>query len=74
MKLDAYLRPFVVFDPADRKHRELFGKYCESGSWGSCPYRFTLDEDHGNLTATLQRKLTEYYLAKEFKIEPKKTV
>lgn len=71
MKLDAYLRPYVKFDPAKKAHRELYAEFIKSGSWGHCPVRFTLDEECNNLAAALQRKLAEFYIAREFKARAK---
>lgn len=67
MRVEAALRPFEMFNPANRKHREYYKQFMEQGTWGYCPVRFTMEEDFGNLAATIQRKLTEYYVGKEFK-------
>jgi hypothetical protein len=37
------------------------------GTWGRCPYRFIVPDDHGNLLTIIQRRLVEYYVQREFK-------
>ena len=69
MKLDAHLRPYVTFDPSKRQHREMYAEFVRSGSWGRCPVRFTIDEECNNLAAALQRKIADYYVNREFKLE-----
>lgn len=61
-------RPLVAFDPASRDHRRHWHQFLESGSWGACPVRFILLEEHGsNLPAVIHRVLVQYYLALEFR-------
>lgn len=65
-KLELYVRPLVVFDATKKAHRKLFFNYLETGSWKECPYRFAVEDDHGNLMGHMQRELMEYYMLKEF--------
>ena len=69
--LEKSARPYVVFDPANKVHRRWVAEFQIRRSWGPCPVRFVITDDEGdNLVAVLQRKLIEYYTAKEFgKIE-----
>ena len=60
-------RPFIVFDPADEQHREYYYEFVKEGTWGRCPYRFVVPEDHGNLVTMIQRSLVTYYVESEFK-------
>ena len=60
-------RPFVAFDPTDRNHRRWYHEFVKHGTWGRCPYRFIVPDDHGNLITLIQRKLIEYYIYREFK-------
>jgi len=59
-------RPFIVFDPTDEQHREYYHEFVKEGTWGRCPYRFVVPEDHGNLITMIQRSLVTYYVNQEF--------
>jgi hypothetical protein len=63
-------RPFVVFDPANDEHRQFYYNFVKNGTWGRCPYRFVVPEDHGNLVTMIQRSLVKYYVEQEF--EPRR--
>lgn len=66
-KLALYGRPYVVFDAKNKDHRRWFAHFNESRSWGQCPVRFVVNEDHGDLITMIQRELIQYYVDKEFK-------
>lgn len=70
MILSTTMRPLVMFNPADKSHRDHYAKFLKSKSWGSCPVRFAVEGDaqNNNLAYAMQRKLVAYYMAKEFKI------
>lgn len=59
-------RPFTAFDPANKDHRRWYNDFVNHGTWGRCPYRFIVPDDHGNLVTLIQRKLVEYYVQREF--------
>ena len=65
-------RPFTVFDPANKAHRGFYHTFVETGSWGRCPFRFVVPEDHGDLITMIQRSLVKYYVQAEFKPVAKK--
>lgn len=65
-KLSLFSRPFVVFDPKNKKHREWFSYFNKNYTWGRCPVRFIIEDDHGDLVSMIQRKLIQYYVDKEF--------
>lgn len=65
--LQFHSRPWTVFDPANRDHRRWYHEFVAHGTWGRCPYRFVIPDDHGNLITMIQRKLVEYYVQREFK-------
>ena len=69
-KLQLFGRPFVVFDPNSKDHRRWFANFNKNLSWGTCPVRFVIDNDHGDLITMIQRSLIQYYVDKEFK-DPK---
>jgi hypothetical protein len=63
----AYIgRPWTAFDPANKQHRKWFAEFQRSGTWGRCPVRFIVSDDHGNLINIIQTKLIDYYVDKEF--------
>lgn len=70
-KLVFYGRPFVLFDPSNKEHRQCYYQFLETGTWGRCPYRFIVPDDQGNLITMIQRKLITYYVNREFKSDQK---
>ena len=65
-RLAMYGRPYVIFDAANQDHRKWFAEFNKSGAWASCPVRFVVDDDHGDLITMIQRTLIQYYVDKEF--------
>lgn len=65
-------RPYTVFDPANKAHRGFYHTFVETGSWGKCPFRFVVPEDHGDLITMIQRSLVRYYVQTEFNVVAKK--
>ena len=65
-RLALYGRPYVVFDATNREHRHWFNDFTKSGTWGTCPVRFVVDDDHGDLITMIQRNLIQYYVNREF--------
>ena len=73
-RLALYGRPYVVFDATNREHRQWFANFNKSGAWGTCPVRFVVDDDHGDLITMIQRSLIQFYVDKEFakdRVRPK---
>lgn len=69
-RLQLFGRPWVVFDATNKDHRRWFAEFQRSGTWGRCPVRFVVNDDHGDLLTMIQRDLIAHYVAKEFgKIE-----
>lgn len=63
----AYIgRPWVVFDEQNKQHRKWYSDFVCSGTWGRCPVRFIVSDDHGDLLTMIQRKLNRYYTEREF--------
>lgn len=60
-------RPWTVFDAHNKEHRRWYAEFVKHGSWGRCPYRFIVPEDHGDLITMCQRALVKYYVEHEFK-------
>jgi hypothetical protein len=63
-------RPWVAFEATDPQHRAWFAEFRKLGTWGKCPVRFIIPDDHGDLITMIQRRLIDYYVSKEF--EPSK--
>ena len=73
-RLALYGRPYVIFDATNREHRQWFANFNKSGAWGTCPVRFVVDDDHGDLITMIQRSLIQFYVDKEFtkdRVRPK---
>jgi hypothetical protein len=66
-QLELHGRPWTVFNPDNKEHRAWYYNFVKSGTWGHCPVRFVIPDDHGNLVTMIQRKLVEYYVKNEFK-------
>ena len=71
-RLELFGRPYVVFDPENKDHRAYYNEFVQTASWGQCPVRFVVPEDHGDLITMIQRSLIKYYVQKEFKTVAKK--
>jgi hypothetical protein len=59
-------RPWVAFDEQNRQHRKWYFEFVKSNSWGRCPVRFIVSDDHGDLLQLIQKRLNQYYTQKEF--------
>ena len=66
MILDTVMRPMVIFNPDDQEHRQHYANFLANNTWGKCPVRFSIDGSD-NVSHAMQRLLTEYYIAKEFR-------
>ena len=40
--------------------------FAKNKTWGHCPVRFVVNDDHGDLLTMIQRELIEHYIGKEF--------
>jgi hypothetical protein len=65
-RLEFYARPLIAFDVSKAEHRKYYHDFVMHGTWGRCPYRFIVPDDHGNLITMIQRKLVEHYVDTEF--------
>lgn len=71
-QLELHGRAWTVFDPADQQHRAWYYDFVKTGTWGRCPVRFVVPDDHGNLISMIQRNLVSYYVTQEFQRKRKK--
>ena len=65
-------RPWTVFDPSKKDHRRWYHEFVQHGTWGRCPYRFIVPDDHGDLITMIQRSLVKHYVEQEFRVVVKK--
>jgi hypothetical protein len=65
--LNLFVRPWTVFDPANQLHRSYYYEFLQTHTWGHCPLRFVVDNDHGDLITMIQRSLVNYYVEQEFR-------
>lgn len=59
-------RPWVAFDANNKQHRLWYAEFVKHGTWGRCPVRFIVSDDHGDLLTMIQRRLNQYYTEREF--------
>lgn len=69
--LELHGRPYTVFDPGNKDHRRWYHQFVQTASWGKCPVRFVVPEDHGDLITMIQRSLVKFYVEQEFKVVAK---
>lgn len=67
-RLALYGRPYVVFDAANKQHRQWFAEFNETRAWGQIPVRFIIIDDHGDLVSQIQQSLIHYYTELEFSL------
>ena len=65
-KLFFHGRPWVQFDAKNRDHRQWYHNFIKVGNWSSCPVRFAMVDEHGDIVSSIERSLTEYYTKQEF--------
>jgi hypothetical protein len=65
-RLDYVGRPWIAFEARNRQHRQWFAEFQRAGTWGRCPVRFIVSDEHGDLVTLIQRKLIQHYVNKEF--------
>jgi hypothetical protein len=70
-RLEVFSRPYVIFDPLNKDHRSYYYKFVKTSSWGSCPVRFIVTDDHGDSITMIQRSLVSFYVGKEFNTKAK---
>lgn len=69
-RLEYYSRPWVAFDVQNKEHRRYYAEYLKFSTWGRCPVRFIVTDEHGmDLPTMIRNKLCEFYVQQEFKGE-----
>ena len=69
-RLEYYSRPWVAFDAENKEHRRYYAEFVKFQTWGRCPVRFLVTDEHGmDLPTMIRNKLCEYYVDQEFKRE-----
>lgn len=59
-------KPETIFDPANREHRLAYLNFLKDKSWKTSKYRFILEDDHHDVPYSINNKLIEYYMGREF--------
>lgn len=62
-------RPWVAFDATNREHRRWFAEFQSSRTWARCPVRFIIADEQGDLVTMIQRRLIQYYVEREFRLQ-----
>jgi hypothetical protein len=62
-------RPWVAFDATNRQHRQWYYEFVKHQTWGRCPVRFIVADDHGDLLTMIQQRLNQYYTEREFGVK-----
>jgi hypothetical protein len=71
-RLEYFNRPLVAFDAHNKDHRRFYANFLETRSWGRCPVRFIVPEDHGgDLIAMIKNSLIQHYVEREFNVKAK---
>lgn len=65
-RLDYIGRPWIAFDAKNKDHRKWFAEFQTMRTWSQCPVRFIVPDDSGDLVTTIQRRLIQHYVDKEF--------
>jgi len=65
-RLDYIGRPWVAFDASNKQHRKWFAEFNRTRTWGTCPVRFIVPDDYGDVVTLIQQKLITYYVNREF--------
>ena len=65
-RLDYLGRPWTAFEAGNKQHRAWFAEFQRLGTWGRCPVRFIVSDDHGDLVTMIQRRLIQHYVDREF--------
>ena len=61
-KVEQYSRPWVTFNPTDKKHREIFHTALKHNTWGKSPVRFWLEGETSSLMDQCTQKMARYYM------------
>lgn len=64
--LQLFGRPWVVFDPKNKDHRQYYHEFLTHRTWGRCPVRFVIPSEYGDLLSLIRNKMVEYYISEEF--------
>jgi hypothetical protein len=59
-------RNTVIFDAKNSEHRQAFGTFLRTGTWGQSNVNFLLETPYYDLPAMITSKLTHYYIESEF--------
>lgn len=60
-------RPYITFDVSNPVHREAYYNFHKKSTWKGCPFTFVLEEGYSTIPSMITAKMSEYYMAQEFK-------
>lgn len=66
MKLSLFRKPSIAFDVKNPQHRKDYALFLSTNSWRHANVHYELDEMSGENQSVIQRRLLEFYSAKEF--------
>lgn len=66
MILNLFRKPTIAFDVNNRQHRNDYAQFMKTGSWKHASVHYVVPDIAGEMQSVVQRKLLEYYSAKEF--------
>ncbi len=66
MRLNLFRKPTIAFNVANRQHRTDYAIFLKTGSWKHCGVHYEIPDAYGEVQSIVQRKLLEYYSAREF--------
>lgn len=66
LKIWSLQKPEVVFDPASKEHRQAYFSFLKHKSWKTSKFKFILEDDHHDIPSSINNKLLDYYIGKEF--------
>ena len=66
LKVWALQKPETVFDPASKEHRLAYFNFLKFKSWKNSKFKFILEDDHSDVPSSINTKLLDYYVNREF--------
>lgn len=66
LKIWSLQRPETIFDPGVKEHRLAYSNFLKIKSWKDSKFRFILEDDHIDVVGSINSKLLNYYISKEF--------
>lgn len=65
-KISQFGRQFETFNPDNKEHRRIFHDALRHNTWGKSPIRFWIDDEQTDLMYQCTKKMSYWYMEKEF--------